>query len=173
MRLPCISINLPCPCMEYCCLIWAGAPSWYLKLLNKLEKQICRSVGPSLAASPEPLSHCWNVASLSLFYTYYFGRCSSELAQLVLLPFSRGRSTRYSDRLHDFSVTIPRYYKDVYVNSFFPRTAKLWNSLPIECFPLTYDLSGFKTRINRHLLTVGSFWTDFLYAVIFLLMFFL
>ena len=29
--------------------------------------------------------------------------------------------------------------------------------LPIECFPLTYDLYGFKSRINRHLLTVGSF----------------
>ena len=86
-----------------------------------------------------------------------FGRCSSELAQLVPLPFSRGRSTRYSYRLHDFAVTIPRCYKDVYVSSFFPRTAKLWNSLSIECFPLTYDLSGFKFRINRHLLTVGSF----------------
>ena len=71
--------------------------------------------------------------------------------------FSRGRSTRYSDRLHHFSVTIPRCYKDVYINSFFPRTAKLWNSLPIECFPLTYDLSGFKSRINRHFLTVGTF----------------
>ena len=43
------------------------------------------------------------------------------------------------------------------VNSFFPRTARLWNSLPIECIPLTYDLSGFKSRINRYLLTVGSF----------------
>ena len=105
----------------------------------------------------EPLAHRRNVASLSLFYRYYFGRCSSELAQLVPLPYSRGRSTRYSDRLHDFSVTIPRCYKDVYVNSFFPRTARLWNSLPIECFPLTYDLSGFKSRINRYLLTVGSF----------------
>ena len=146
-----------CPCMEYCCHIWAGAPSCYLDLLDKLQKQICRIVGPSLADSLEPLAHRRNVASLSLFYRYYFGRCSSELAQLVPLPFSRGRSTRYSDRLHDFSVTIPRCYKDVYVNSFFPRTAKLWNSLPIECFPLTYDLSGFKFRINRHLLTVGSF----------------
>ena len=27
--------------------------------------------------------------------------------------------TRFSDRLHDLSVTIPRCYKDVYVNSFF------------------------------------------------------
>ena len=145
------------PCMEYCCHVWAGAPSCYLELLDKLQKRICRTVGPSLAASLEPMAHRRNVASLSLFYRYYFGRCSSELAQLVPLPYSRGRSTRYSDRLHDSSVTIPRCYKDVYVNSFFPRRARLWNSLPIECFPLTYDLSGFKSRINRYLLIVVSF----------------
>ena len=144
------------PCMEYCCHVWAGAPSCYLDLLDKLQKWKCRIIGPSLTASLEPLAHCRHVTSLSLFCRYYFGRCSSELAQLVPLPFSRGRCTRYSDRLHDFSVTIPRCYKDVYVNSFFPRTAKLWNSLPIECFPLTCDVSGFKSRINRHLLTVGS-----------------
>ena len=76
---------------------------------------------------------------------------------MVPLTYSRGGSTCYSDRLHDFSVTIPRGYKDVYVNSFFPHTARLWNSLPIECFPLTYDLNDFKSRISRHLLTVGSF----------------
>ena len=29
--------------------------------------------------------------------------------------------------------------------------------MPIECFSLTYDLGGFKSRIIRHLLTVGSF----------------
>ena len=135
------------PCMEYCCHVWAGAPSCYLELLDKLQKRICRTVGPSLAASLEPLAHRQNVASLSLFYRYYLGRCSSELAQLVPLPFSRGRSTRYSDRMHDFSVIIPRCYKDVYVNSFFPCT-RLWNSVPIECFPLTYDLSGFKSRLT-------------------------
>ena len=145
------------PCMEYCCHVWAGAPSCYLELLDKLQKRIWRIVGPSLAASLEPLAHRRSVTSLSLFYRYYFGRCSSELAELVPLTFSRGRSTRYSDRLHDFSATIPICYKDIYVNSFFPRTAKLWNFLPIECFPLTYDLGGFTFRINRYLLTVGSF----------------
>ena len=113
------------PCMEYCFHVWAGAPSCYLELLDKLQKRICRTVGPSLAASLEPLAYRRNVASLSLFYRYYFGRCSSELAQLVPLPFSRGRSTRYSDRFHYSSVTIPRCYKDFYVNSFFLRTARL------------------------------------------------
>ena len=29
-----------CPCMKYCCPIWAGAPSCYLELLEKLQKQI-------------------------------------------------------------------------------------------------------------------------------------
>ena len=71
--------------------------------------------------------------------------------------YSLGRSTRCSDRLQDFSVTIPRCCKDVYVNSFFTRTARLWNSLPTECFPLTYDLIGFKSRINRYLLIVVLF----------------
>ena len=126
------------PCMEYCCHVWAGAPSCYLDLLDKLQKQICKIVGPSLTASLEPLAHHRNAASLSLFYRYYFGRCSSELTQLVPLPFSCLKSTHNSDRLHDFSVTIPRCCKGVYVNSFFPGTAKVWNSLPTECFPLTF-----------------------------------
>ena len=125
------------PCMEYRCYVWAGAPRCYLELLDKLKKRVCWTVGPSRAASLEPLAHRENVASLSLFCRYYFGRCSSELAQLVPLLFCRGRSTRYSDTFHDFSVTIPRYYKNVYVNSFFTRIARLWNSLPIESFPLT------------------------------------
>ena len=91
-----------CPCMEYCCHVWAGAPNCYLELLDKLHKRICKTVAPSVAASLEPLAQHRNVASLSLFHRYYFERCSSELAQLVPPPFSWGRSTHCSDRLHDF-----------------------------------------------------------------------
>ena len=54
-------------CLEYCCHVWAGATSCYLDLLDKLQKRICRTVRPSLAASFEPLAHHRNVASLSLF----------------------------------------------------------------------------------------------------------
>ena len=35
------------PCMECSCHVWAGAPSCYLELLDKLQKPICRTVGPS------------------------------------------------------------------------------------------------------------------------------
>ena len=45
------------PCMEYCCHVWAGASICYLELLDQLQKWICRTVGPSLAASLEPLAH--------------------------------------------------------------------------------------------------------------------
>ena len=85
--------------MEYYFHVWAGAPSCYLGLLEKLQERICGNVGPSLAASLETLTHRRNVASLSLFYRYYLGRCSSELAELVPFPYSRGRSTPSSDRL--------------------------------------------------------------------------
>ena len=36
----------------------------YLELLDQLQKQIYRTVGPPLAASLEPLVHCHCVASL-------------------------------------------------------------------------------------------------------------
>ena len=120
-----------------------------LEILDELQKQLCRSVDPSLAASLEPFAHCWNKVSLRFFCRYYFGRCLFELAQLVPLPKSRGRSTRYSDGLHDLYITIP---------SFFPCTAKLF--LEFSAYRLlsfTYDLNSFNSRINRHLLSVGFF----------------
>ena len=93
LRLLCISINLP-----YTHVCNTVVTSCYLELLDKLQKRKCRIVDPSLAASLEPLARCRNVARWSLFYRYYFGRWSSELAQLVPLPFPQGRSTHYSDR---------------------------------------------------------------------------
>ena len=113
------------PCMEYCFHVWAGASSCYLEYLDKLQKRICRTATPLFSACLETLAHSRNEPSLSLFYKYYFGRCWSQLAQLVPLPYSRGRSTCYSERLHHFSVTILRCYKDVYVSSFFPLTTRL------------------------------------------------
>ena len=157
------------PCMECCCHVRAGAPSCYFEMLDNLQKRICTTVCPSLAVSLDPAAHYRNILNLSLFYRCYSSRLSSELAQLVWLPHSRWRSTRYYNRMHDFSIT--RCYKDAYVNSFFPCIARLWNSLSIEYFRLTYDGLNDLSRINRHLLSVGSFQTDSLYALIFLYFF--
>ena len=104
---------------------YLAAPSSYLAMLDKLRKRICRTVGPSfsLLSLLKLWFHCQNAARLGLFYRHYFGRCSSEVAQLVPLPYSRGMSTR-------LTVT-PRCYKDVFVKSFLRHTAKLSNSLSI------------------------------------------
>ena len=153
LRLFCISINLPYAHVWSTVVMSGLVPpfaTWNCQTSYKNRYAGLLVLHLLLLLNPW-LNPCQKVASLSLFYRYYFGRFSSGLGKLVPLPFSRGMSTRYSDRLNDFSVTIPRCYKGVYVNSFFPCTARVWDYLPIECFPLTYDLSGFKSRIKRHL----------------------
>ena len=124
------------PCMEYCCQVWPLVATWNSQISYKMNMQDYWSFTCCL---------CWTLGSLS--------KCSQLKSFLQVLL----RSPRYSDRLHGFSVTISRFYKNVNVNSFFSPTARLWNFLPVEFFPLTYDLNGFKSRTNRHLLTVGSF----------------
>ena len=103
-------------------------------------------------------------ASVHCFDSYCFAICSSELVELVLFPYCCGRSTCYSNSLLDFSVTMTRSYKDVLVNNSFPSTSKLWNFQPAECFRLTFDLNRFKSRINRPLSSLNSFYTAFLFA---------
>ena len=74
--------------MECCCHVGVGGGSSYLEMLAKLQKLMSGIVGPSFDTSLEPLALRQNVASLSLFYRYYFGRCSSEVAQLVPCRYS-------------------------------------------------------------------------------------
>ena len=48
------------PCIEYCCHVWARAPSCYLELLDKLQKRICRTVGLHLL----PLLNPWLIVEM-------------------------------------------------------------------------------------------------------------
>ena len=81
------------PCMEYCCHVWAGILSCYLELLDKLQKRICRTIGPSLATSLEPLAHHRNMASFSLFYRDYFW-------QMFFRTGSTGSTSFFSGEVH-------------------------------------------------------------------------
>ena len=100
-------------------------------------------------------THCQYVVSVSHFYRYYFGRCSAELAQLVPLPFSCGRSTHEIDCMVFVSPSLLDVTR-MPMSTVSCLTQLNWNSLPIECFPLSYNWNGCKSRINRYLLTVGS-----------------
>ena len=56
-------------CMEYWCHIWAGTRSCYLELLDKLQKQICRTVGPSRAPYVGSLTKCSHFKFFSIGIT--------------------------------------------------------------------------------------------------------
>ena len=88
------------PCMEYCCHVWAGASVEILSLLDKVQRRVVNVIGPTLAANLQPLSHRRDIASLSLFYKYYHGRCSEELSSLVPSTRVATRVTRLSQRSH-------------------------------------------------------------------------
>ena len=130
------------PFMKYFCLVWAGcyagchvvmsgAPISYLKLLDKLQKWICRFVGPSLAASLKPLVHSRNKASLNLSIGITLVHIHwKRLNWFHFLILKKGLLVIVIDCMVfvSFFCTIPRCYKDVYANSFFPCTARLWKS---------------------------------------------
>ena len=93
--------------MKYCYHVLVVASGCSLNMLDKFWKVVCRTFGPTTAVSLEALLNCRNITSLSFSYGYFFGRLSFEL---VPIPYSCGNSMFYSNRLHDFPVTVPRYY---------------------------------------------------------------
>ena len=130
-------------CMEYSCHVWEVVPCW---CWIKTDLWDCRSETCCLFWTLSSSSKCSQLKSFLL--TYYFGRCTSELDELVPLPPSHNRSTPHSNRLNDFSVTILRCYKNDFDNNFSTRKARFWNFLFAESFSLYYDL---KARVTRHL----------------------
>ena len=131
------------PCIEYCCHLWARASAVCLHLLDRIQKRILNLVGPDLCSNLQPLSHRRNVASLSLFYKYFHGHCSDDLKELTPSLKTFSRTTRLSSAANPLTIQIPNFHKTFYSSSFFPHTARLWNSLPSNCFPSDYDLQSF------------------------------
>ena len=73
------------PCIEYASHIWGG--STHTALLNKVESKAFRLINsPPLTDCLQSLNVRRNVASLSIFYRYFHGYCSSELANCMPPP---------------------------------------------------------------------------------------
>ena len=138
--------------------VWGGAPrSHGLDLLNRVQKQVVSVVGSGVPSDLQALSHRWDIASISLFYKYYYGKCSSELVNLVPPKRVTVRSTCFSEQMHRRTINSPLCSTKFYQSSIFPCTAALWNSLTNECYPPDYDLTAFKGRVNKFLLPVTSY----------------
>ena len=142
------------PRMEYCCHIWAGSSKSSLSTLDRVQRRVRRLVGDELFKTLQPLSHRRNVSSLSLLYRYFYGKCSSELHAMVPKVLKFNRRTRLAVSVadnHPHFLNIPFSKQEFHSQSFFPRTAALWNKLPSYCFPPSYNLEFFKSQVNRHL----------------------
>src|SRR6201990_1727822 len=91
--------------MEYASHIWGG--STHTALLEKVESRAFHLINsPALTNSLQSLSARRTVASLSLYYRYYNGHCSSELSRRIPPPLRRVRATRLSTQSHPFSVQL-------------------------------------------------------------------
>ena len=138
------------PCMEYASHVWGG--STHTALLNRVEAKAFRLINaPPLTDCLQSLIHRRSVASLSIFYRYFHGYCSSELANCMPPPLPRPRRTRLSTFSHPYSVHLTNARVNQHLHSFIPFTGKLWNSLPCSVFPPAYDLNSFKRGVSRHL----------------------
>merc|ERR1712002_1268562 len=130
--------------------IWGGSPA--ASLLDRVESKAIRRINdPSFTSSLDSLSLRRKGASLSLFYRYYFGRCSLELANCIPPLLERPRNTRQASNAHRYSASIANSRINCFNNCFLPSTSKLWNSLPESVFSDLYNLSSFKRQVYHHL----------------------
>ena len=138
------------PCLEYCSHIWDSSP--YTFLLDRVESKAIHLIrDPSLTSTLNTLSLCRKVASLSLFYRYYFGHCSHELDACIPPPMARPCSTRQASFAHNYCVELSNARINRFSDGLFPSTSCLWNSLPSSVFIASFNLPSFKKQVYHHL----------------------
>ena len=144
------------PSLEYCSHVWGGAPKSTLCLLDKVQSKAIHLINspnltkslPSLPSKSLPLSHRRLVGDLSIYYRYFNGHRSQEIRDIIPVPLRLVRTTRSSTHSHPFQVSLPNPQTLSHKSSFIARTCNLWNVLP-SCFPESYNLPSFKSKINK------------------------
>ena len=142
------------PHMEYYCHAWAGAPSCYLEMLDYKKEYVGLLVLHLL-----PLWNHWLIIQMEPELVFSIGITLVDVHLnwsnwLHFLILKRGLLVILKDCMNFLPPFLDVIRMSISTVSFLAQLDSL--SLPIECFPLNYDLNGFKSRINWHLLSVGS-----------------
>ena len=136
--------------LEYCSHVWGGAPKSSLYLLDKVQSKAIRLVNnPNLTKALQSFYHRRLVAGLSTFYQYFHGHCSLGIKTFIPDPLRHVQPTRSSTQSHFFQVMLFNPQNLSHKYSFIPRPCQLWNTLPPTSFPESYNLSCFKSNINK------------------------
>ena len=139
------------------CILVLFVPAWNVALISGVLPHIHlfliglnQRLSAWLVIPPWPrlltLSLRRKVASLSLFYRFYFGHCSDELATCIPPPMARPRSTWQATFTHNYCVELSNARINRFSDGFFPSTCRLWNSPPSSVFP-----ASFKRQVYHHL----------------------
>ena len=89
------------------------------------------------------------VGKLLVFPSRCLAPIPRDKGRIIPDPVRRVRTTRSSTHAHPFQVTLSNPRTLAHKLSFIPRTSQLWNSLPPITFPESYNLSSFKSNINK------------------------
>ena len=136
------------PCLEYCSHIWCSSP--YASLLDSVKSKAIRFGDPSLTSTLDPLSLRCKVASLSLFYSYYFGHCSDELATCIPPPRAWPCSTRQPSFAHSYCVELSNARINRFSDGFSPSSQFETLFFLYFWLPSTFHPS-FKKEVYHHL----------------------
>ena len=88
-----------------------------------------------------------NILHKNIDKTQNCRHCSKKIRDTPV-PLRRVKTTRSPTHSHPFQVTLPNPQTLSHKSSFIPRTCNLWNVLP-SCFPESYNLPSFKSKINK------------------------
>ncbi|KAL7633435.1 UNVERIFIED_CONTAM: hypothetical protein RMT77_016306 [Armadillidium vulgare] len=136
--------------MEYASHICGVSPR--TAILKKVEsRSFCLINSPALTNSLQSLSSRRIVASLSLYFRYYNGHCSSELSRRIPPSLRRARATLLSTQSHPFSVQLLDPRLNRYAHSYMYSTGNAWNTLTSSISPTSFDLHTFKRHVSGHI----------------------
>ena len=145
------------PILEYGSPVWDGSTSIDADKLERIQLTAARIVtgamhGTSNAKLYEELG--WQTlasrreqAKLSLMYKIIHKLVPNYLQSII--PYDANQDFTYYTTRQRFDLPHFRARTDLYNNSFFPSTVRLWNEIPIEIRNLP-SLSLFKSKLREH-----------------------
>ena len=111
------------PSLGYCSHVWSSAPKHTLRLLDSIERRAIRLIGNhELTKNLDSLEHRRQVGDLTLFYRYFHGKCSADLALLIPPRAANIRNTRRTTAAHPYVVKLSTPRTSLFKNSFIWRT---------------------------------------------------
>lgn len=128
------------PKIEHCCHVRAGVAKSNHSRLDRVQKHQKALLFTAL----QPFSYRQNITYLSLVYCYIHGQCSGELHSSVL-AFTANTCHVHRDELFPF-LHIPLVKPKFHLDSFFPRTAILWNKPQRGCTSLNMIILSFSNQ---------------------------